>query len=233
MKRLFVAFLSVALIAGSAQAGGYSNSWSGDAPRWGGLYVGVHDGGAWGDTDWTLANGTTASPHQDAGVLFGGHAGYLGQWGAFVAGVEVSFSGLPNVDGNAWCPEATGVCRSQVENLLLLNGRLGFALGRTLLYATGGWARSTVEATRTTTVVATDDQHVSGWDIGGGIEFMLWPNVVFGVEYLRVDLDSQAFGLTDGGTFIESVSVDPELNIVRARFTVQLNRDAEDARFLK
>ena len=57
------------MFAGYAQA----------AEPWSGAYVGFHNGGAWGDSDWTLSNGSSAAPNLDAGALFGGHAGILGQ----------------------------------------------------------------------------------------------------------------------------------------------------------
>lgn len=223
VRLLQAAMLSLPMFAGYANA----------AEPWSGAYVGFHNGGAWGDSDWTLSNGSSASPNPDAGALFGGHAGILGQWGVLVAGVEVSYSGLPNVDGNTWCPAGTASCRTEIENLLLLNGRLGFELGRAMLYGTGGWARSTVNVTRTAAVAAQDDGHLSGWDIGGGIEFIMWPNVVFGVEYLHVDYDDGGFGLANGGVLVENISVEPDLDVVRARFTVQLNREREVPAYLK
>ena len=112
--------------------------------------------------------------------------------------VEASYSGLPNVDGNAWCPNGTAVCRTEIENLLL-NDRVGFELGTAMLYASGGWARSTVNVRRVAAVATDDDGHLSGWDFGGGIEFMMWPNVVFGVEYLHVDYADGGFCLANTG----------------------------------
>ena len=101
-----------------------------------------------------------------------------------------------------------------------------------MVYGTGGWARSTINVTRTAAVAATQDGHLSGWDVGGGIEFMMWPNVIFGVEYLHIDYDGGGFGLTNGDV-LENVNVDPDLDVVRARFTVQLNREREVPAYLK
>ena len=159
------------------------------SPIWSGPYVGVHYGLGWGNSDWTLSNGTT-SPSLDLGTVFGGHAGYQGQWGGLIAGVDISYSGV-HVDGSASCGMA--VCETTIDNLLLANGRLGYALGHLMVYATGGWARSTINIT------ASDDRQVPGWDIGGGYEYMISPNMIVGVEYIHVDYNAETFGLAGGG----------------------------------
>jgi outer membrane immunogenic protein len=84
-----------------------------------------------------------------------------------------------------------------------------------MVYATGGWARSTIN------IPASDDRHVSGWDIGGGYEYMISPNVIVGLEYIHVDYSDETFGLTGG----DSVDVDADLDVVKARLTVRLARE--------
>ncbi|MGH6814225.1 MAG: outer membrane protein [Hyphomicrobiaceae bacterium] len=81
--------------------------------RWGGLYVGAHLGGAWGDIDWNnirsplsselandifppealaLPDGARVS-HSVDGFIGGGHIGIQHQFGRWVFGVEASLSG--------------------------------------------------------------------------------------------------------------------------------------------
>lgn len=185
------------------------------SPIWSGPYVGVHYGLGEGNSDWTLSNGTT-SPNLDLGTVFGGHAGYQAQWGALITGIDISYSGV-DLDGRAPC--GTTVCETTIDNLLLTNGRLGYAIGNWMLYATGGWARSTIDIT------VSDDRHVSGWNIGGGYEYMISTNVIVGLNYIHVDYNDETFGLAGGGAFGESVKVDADLDVVRARLTVQLVRE--------
>ena len=204
---------------------------------WSGLYVGVHESGAWGDSDWQYANGSTTSPGFETGAMFGGHIGYQQQWYDFVAGIDVSYSGVPNVEARAWCPGNVGICENSLDGLLLINGRLGYAVDRVLLYGTGGYARSKIEVHTDFDDPAldlSDDRRVSGWNVGGGAEYLVTPNVVFGLEYLHVDLDDEAFAMRNpAGTFAQAVNVDAEFDLVRARFTVKLDHAGEALSRLK
>ena len=47
----------------------------------------------------------------------------------------------------------------------------------------GANATMTMATTRNGGVVATDEEFVDGWTIGGGIEYAAWPSVILGVEY--------------------------------------------------
>ena len=214
-----------------------------DAPRfvpgimWSGLYVGVHESGAWGESEWRYPNGSTTSPGFETGAMFGGHIGYQQQWYGLVAGIDVSYSGVPNVEASAWCPGHVGVCENAVEGLLLINGRLGYAIDRILFYGTGGYARAKL-AVQTDfddpMLNLSDDRRVSGWNVGGGAEYLVTPNVVLGLEYLHVDLDNESFALRNAaGTFAQNINVDAEFDIVRARFTVKLNHAREGFSRLK
>ena len=200
------ALTCMSALAAPANADGYGTGSRFASPAiWSGAYVGVNYGIGWGESDWSLPN-DTGTANLDRDVLFGGQAGYQGQWGNVVAGIDISYSGI-HVGGTAPC--GTGQCATAIDNLLLTNGRVGYAFGRLLLYGTGGWARSTIG------VSAREDRHVSGWDIGGGYEYAILPNVIGGVEYIHVDYDDETFG---------SNSVDTELDTVKARLTVRLDR---------
>src|SRR5690606_21906134 len=91
---------------------------------WNKLYVGAHAGAAWGDSDWPYG---AASPGFDTGTVFGGQVGILHQFGPLVAGAEVSYSGLNDVEGTSLCWGGGYSCSNSIDNLLLVNGRLGYA----------------------------------------------------------------------------------------------------------
>ena len=179
--------------------------------------MGVHDGLGRGMATGPFRT-VAASPKLDLGRVFGGHAGYQRQWGGFIAGIDISYSGLPT---STVTPRAARrpLRNTAIDNLLLANGRLGYASrARLMVYATGGWARSTIDGQR---FAASDDRHVSGWDVGGGYEYMIAPNVTVGFEYIHVDYNDETFGLTGG----DSVDVDADLDVVKARLTVRLARE--------
>jgi outer membrane immunogenic protein len=202
-----------------------------DNGLWNKLYVGAHAGAAWGDSDWTYPffNSST-SPGLDTGTSFGGQVGILHQFGPIVAGAEVSYSGLNDVDGSASCPNATYNCSNSVDNLLLANGRLGYAFGPLLIYGTGGYARADVSietrvaATNALFEHAGDD--ASGWNIGGGIEYQFTHNVSLAVQYQHVDLGSNSYQLRDNANnpvLNDVVRANTDLDIVEARLNILLD----------
>jgi outer membrane immunogenic protein len=194
---------------------------------WNKLYVGAHVGGAWGDSDWSFPGpDTRTSPGLDTGIAFGGQVGILHQFGPLVAGAEVSYSQLDDVDGTSVCPNTALNCRNSVENLLLVNGRLGYAFGPLLVYGTGGYARADVELSTTFPEHASND--VSGWNIGGGIEYQFTRNVSLAVQYEHVNLQDNNYRLLNGANnFVENVRVDPDLDIIEARLNILLDTRSE------
>ena len=242
MRSLLRLSRAVVLCVPSFVTGANADQWTAapafvSGSMWTGLYVGVNESGAWGDSDWRYANGSTTSPGFETGAMFGGHIGYQQQWYGLVAGIDVSYAGVPNVEARAWCPGNVGVCENSVDGLLLVNGRLGYAVDRVLLYGTGGYARSKIEVQTdffNPALNLSDDRRVSGWNVGGGAEYLVTPNVILGIEYLHVDLDDEAFAMRNAaGTFAQAVNVDADLDIVRARFTVKLGGERESLSRLK
>jgi hypothetical protein len=58
--------------------------------QWGGFYLGIHGGYGWGHDSGDTSPFSNPSPK---GGVFGGQAGYNWQYGSFVGGLEVDFSG--------------------------------------------------------------------------------------------------------------------------------------------
>jgi hypothetical protein len=56
---------------------------------------------------------------------------------------------------------------------------------------------------------------------------MISPNVIVGLEYIHVDYNAETFGLAGGGAFGNSVNVDADLDVVKARVTVRLARERD------
>jgi outer membrane immunogenic protein len=145
---------------------------------WGGAYVGAQLG--YGDVD---SNGAGLD---GTGAIGGVHAGYLFDYGKFVAGVELNYD-VTNIDlGTA--PDDT---LDSVARLKLIGGA---DLGRTLLYGTVGAAHA--EAT-----VGGADLNGNGYFAGVGAQYALSDQWSVGGEYLfhkfkdfdttTVDLDVQ------------------------------------------
>ncbi|MEO1719139.1 MAG: outer membrane beta-barrel protein [Pseudomonadota bacterium] len=184
---------------GSALADGHT-SLKDEPPRrvsapWSGLYVGVQGGWLGSEADWTfdnVAQSPTPNPLDFDSGLFGGILGYQHQFGPVVIGIEGTFSGTIGDEGSATCPNAAFTCTADVNSIATVGGRFGFAFGTTaMLYFTGGYANADV-STNTTNGVLVDpvSERVDGHYLGGGLEFMTFRNLVFGIEYRHYDFDT-------------------------------------------
>jgi outer membrane immunogenic protein len=219
--------------AAAADLGGYGSMKdepvTAYVPNWAGLYAGVNAGYAWGDADWDwkeFPNGVSTDLN---GGIFGGQIGYNFQHGNWVVGAEVSFSG-GNADGAARCPNPDFTCKSELDWLLTAGPRIGYARDNWLGYVAGGYALASITTTEDPLFRSTvnDTQQHSGWAIGGGVEYLISPNVIFGVEYLHVALSSETHAASDfEQDHPEIRDIDPELDIVRARLSYKFGRDDE------
>ena len=195
---------------------------------WAGLYVGASGGVVMaGESEWKRDDGVSFSPGFDNGQIFGAQAGYLFQWGAVVAGAEISYSGTNDLKGSTSCPNAVFTCRNEIDNLLLVNGRLGYGFGRSLVYGTGGYARADVgaEATRPDRPdrTATGEDTATGWNLGIGFEHAFSNTIILGVEYLHVDLAQSGIVFGEVGRPPSAVDFDATLDLVRLRLSVSID----------
>ena len=90
-----------------------------------------------------------------------------------------------------------------------VRGRIGYAPGNWMVYATGGWAYGEFrsEATRYG-VTASLANSRSGWTVGGGLEWMFAPRWSAKLEYLYLDtgsFDSTVFGVPITGQLNDNV----------------------------
>ncbi len=191
----------------------------------GGLYVGGHVGGAWGNIDttteanttlyWGLPIGSTASADVE-GVIAGGQIGYDFTFSGWLFGLELggSFGKLDQT----LLPFPDDVYTVEANWLANASARAGWLWnGRTLIYAKGGFAAGEIETTESDTLpvnvgaFSTSETH-SGWHAGGGIEHMISDDVSFGVEYNYIDLGNQ-----DHTPPLIRNNVDVQLHSVTAR----------------
>ena len=164
---------------------------------WTGFYVGAEFGGQWGQNSTSLVNNFTGNTllttgsYNTSGVVGGGLVGYNYQINQFVLGVEADLTGSSN-QGRFTTPVGFASQNSQYGFGAGVRGRLGWALDRTLIYATGGWAYETIDQTYNNPFlngflsqrISTDR---SGYTIGGGVEYAFSPNWSGRLEYRWTD----------------------------------------------
>ncbi len=166
---------------------------------WTGLYMGANVGYGWGAGDKvgiTDALGVPPGYQGDAGKLYtdgvfgGAQFGYNYQAGRFVMGFEADIQAsdlndrLTGVTPTGYVVAAS----SDINYFGTVRGRLGFAAGPALFYATGGWAWADVDYKLTTAGVSlADTSFKSGYTVGGGVEYAFARNWTTKVEYQYLD----------------------------------------------
>jgi high affinity Mn2+ porin len=196
---------------------------------WIGFYVGAHLGYATGYSNWSA---TGAAGPSLAGSLdfFRAYDGFKGTGSYFaglqagyttmlpsrvVLGVEadVSFPNLISGRPQVFTSPATGTA-SYAETMQYfgtVRGRIGYAPAHWMIYATGGFAWSYEQFTRTqisgmppggtATPGTVEDLFIVpriGWTVGGGAEVALPSNWSARVEYLYTDYGSRSVSFPQG-----------------------------------
>jgi outer membrane immunogenic protein len=202
---------------------------------WAGFYIGGNAGWESSRTDWTKFD--TAFERVEArssGGTAAGQAGWLGQWGSFVAGIEVSYNGLfggSALGGNVLFPNQFG--QAKINDLLLVTGRAGWAFERNLLYFKGGYANSEAKLNFLAGVppvtTGTTSGRENGWTAGFGWEYAFTNNLSVALEYdfAHLDIGDRVYAITPGfvcrnpGCGTQSAGAD--IQMVTARLNYHFN----------
>jgi outer membrane immunogenic protein len=128
----------------------------------------------------------------------GGQAGYNWQQGSWVYGLETDLSGTnlkSSMSGGltSTCPGDEASTSAKIDWYGTVRGRAGWADGKVLFYGTGGLAYGRVELNSNFSSggLSLNSQTSSveaGWVVGGGIEYLLQPNLTLGLGYQYIDL---------------------------------------------
>lgn len=169
---------------------------------WTGYYVGVHVGGAVGESNFSDPFGPSIYGDKvtTPGFLAGGQVGYNYQVGKWVYGVEADASWLVS-DGTNTCFAYSGFyvsssCHSKPNALGTVTGRVGYAAGpagHSLLYVKGGAAfvHNDIEINVNNLFFGFVPQPAAttlgntklGWTVGAGVEQALTPAWSMKLEY--------------------------------------------------
>jgi high affinity Mn2+ porin len=235
MRTLFIAGVSLIALAGRAFPADVNlPTKAPTAPAaydWSGFYIGGHLGYASGDSAWaaSAAGVPFASGSLDLYQpfdAFSGAGSYFSGWqvgynltlpSRFLVGGEadVSFPAFPNLSGISIGGTSTLVsppagAESYSENMLTfgsVRGRIGYAPGNWLFYATGGfaWAYDQTKLTQLSTGV-TDSPFLwrFGWTAGAGVEAAIDKHWSARLEYLYSGYGRSASTFSDLGQRFDS-----------------------------
>jgi outer membrane immunogenic protein len=135
----------------------------------------------------------------DGGLL----AGWNYDFGGVVAGIEGDWAWGGKIADNDEPAELTEV---SLDDIATIRARIGMPWDATLFYVTGGVAFANVEFSGEVgpignSVNDSDDDWVTGWTIGGGIEHAFSEGLHGRLEYLYIDLPDADFRLEDPNGF--------------------------------
>ena len=217
-----------------------ANSYKDVAPYdWSGFYLGGHLGDTWGKSNWTAgtlpgapvpAGATIASgsygltqcinPFKKLGSWFEGvQAGYNYMFpNRVVIGAEADFAGVafPDPDSNfttGGMSILVNTGETYNENVLYsgtARGRIGYAPGSWLFYATGGFAWSLNQYTLTqlsSGYAWTTNARRLGWAVGAGVEAPLTDHWTTRLEYLYLGYGNRSVDFPSvGQRFVSNTS---------------------------
>lgn len=188
---------------------------------WSGFYLGGHMGYAWGSSNWT-ASTSAGAPVASGSLDLAKSIDVFKESGSWLGGAQGGYSYvLPNrvligaeadVTGPTYPDPATGFTtggmsmlqngsEAYAENVLFggtVRGRVGYAPGNWLFYATGGFAWTYDQFTLTQSAsgdTALKNAWRTGWAAGAGVEVPLAANWTTRLEYLYTGYGASAVNL--------------------------------------
>jgi outer membrane immunogenic protein len=214
--------------------GGFKDGPYVPAAGWAGFYIGANGGYAWnaGSPSFSAALAEDPTVALDPGGGFGGgQIGYNWRRNRVVLGVEADLQGAGISDHgsmllgpNDHTRYAIATAESSLDWFGTVRGRIGYTYDRALVYFTAGLAFGKVEDKLALTVIgngtvaAKQDDTLTGYVLGGGVEYSLSPAWSIKGEYQFMDLGSQnlsAFNHIALPTATESVNADHTYSTVR------------------
>ncbi len=220
-------------------------------PAWEGFYFGGNIGGAWGDISdermlqffFPKESAFFRTGGMSGSGLFGGfQLGYNWQAGncCFAFGIEADIGGMdlgikrqtflvPGGDATfaAFRIDGSGGFYGDIT------GRLGYSWGRALIYAKGGVAwfnpdisvnQSVVTGGATSFFANHNDGTLTGWTVGGGVEYMINPRWKWKIEYMHFDFSNNDSNCCfDGANNTRFLNNDVTANTIKIGFNYAIH----------
>ena len=227
MKSKFLSAIAavVALVGVSSAA----SAQDGRRFNWSGIYFGAGVGNVSSSASWTFINGSGTLSGSTSDAILALHAGYQHQFkGGLVLGVETSYGRTLGVSfGGTSCPNAAFNCVGHLDDVFTLGGRMGMGIDNLLIYGSAGYAQANVSSQGNpvgggAAVEPLSRTHVGAY-YGGGLDYALTKAFSVGVDYKHLDLSSANHCPSQACTGGNARSVNPDADVVTARFSYKFN----------
>ena len=185
---------------------------------WTGFYAGAHVGWGWSQQNWT-GDGVFEGAFDADGWLAGAQVGYNYQVNQFVVGIEVDGSFTDIVGRRASLvspPPQRDVLKLEVEGLVTVAGRFGWAWNNALLYGKGGVAFVRNHVQYTDNGAGNAHEWKSGWMVGGGAEYGITPSISAKLEYNYMDFGTKHYDLAPCNSCADLVDLKQHIHVVKA-----------------
>ncbi|MCD8524346.1 MAG: outer membrane beta-barrel protein [Gammaproteobacteria bacterium] len=190
---------------------------------WSGLYIGPQLSYTWSNTQWQLAQPSTSSDSAYSGVAtypngwtLGPHAGWKYQWGAWVLGLEGSYTSGSWSDDVSSENASDDRYKTKVSQMATITPIIGFADENWLFYVKGGYASGKVDVDVNTAdqdTTFSDSDWQKGWTAGVGFQYQISGKNALGIEYNFSRLNSASFD----GVDVEPINMNT-LSLVYTRY---------------
>jgi outer membrane immunogenic protein len=145
-----------------------------------------------------------------SGIMGGGYTGFNFEIApSWVLGIEGDFS-FTDLDKTVPCNNPAFNCNSGADWTASLRGRVGYAFDRVMIYGTGGVAWLDYNGfTSLPGVKFKDSETLTGWTVGGGLEWAFTDNLIGRAEYFYADYGKATM------QYDVPYPIDPTTNVVR------------------
>jgi outer membrane immunogenic protein len=213
--------------------------------NWSGLYVGGHVGGVWSrdifdldieDPDCGFSCETFR--FTPASFIGGVQIGLQSQVEQWVFGVEATWSGLDLHQTKSSVLDPASLRSVKIDDIATIGPRFGYAgVEHTLIYIRAAYATARIgvhavegglRLTSDTAAGVFGDWRGwrNGWNMGAGIEYMPWPNLVLGIEFNFYNFafdTKQPIVFSDGVREFEIAGSEADVFAVTARLSYLFN----------
>jgi high affinity Mn2+ porin len=219
---------------------------------WSGFYAGGHLGYAWGTSDWSTPGNAGAlnltqplDVFAETGSFFEGlHAGYnymLPNRIVVSFEADATFPAFRNLNGlsiggsTTFFSPVAGALETYSETVLAsgtMRGRIGYAPGNWLFYATGGFAWTYDQLALTQLATGNTDMPFLwrfGWAAGAGVEAPIAPHWTARLEYLFTDYGERTVAFANND---QQFTSNFKLNEVRAGVSYHFGETASDTKYV-